>query len=236
MKIKYAIILLIVFSPLLMYAQDSIEYCLGEQIFDYKISDNEYFFKTFDGKPVENDKLIFNSNIYFKNFEPTPYRIEYEDSIYFILVSRRLKKFYNETTLFDQNRPFIRMIVLKPEHPFVFKCFYSSEKLNFSLKISDGTYVSHGTLIIDTVCDVKSLKSLALKNFSFDDFMQLKNDPVGIGNVIYPIDFIFEIFDGKRYNIVIVNQANIRKKQYRKLLAVYKKVDKYIKKQNYPLN
>jgi hypothetical protein len=229
MKIKYAIINLTAFFPLFIYAQDSIEYCLGEQIFDYKISDNEYYFKTFDGRPVENDTFIFNSDVYFKNFEPTLYQVEYEDSISFILVSRRLKKFYNETALFSLDRPFIRMIVLKPENPFVFKCFYSSEKLDFSLKISDGTYVRHGSLIIDTVFDIKSLKSLALKKFSFDDFMQLKNDPVGIGNVMYPIDFIFEIFDGKRYNIVLVNQANIRKKQYRELLSIYKKVEGYKK-------
>lgn len=68
---------------------DSIEYNLFEQIYDFEIFKNNYYFKTWNGEIIEKDTLLFDANRFFNNF-PNDYKPESFDSVQFAIISRTL--------------------------------------------------------------------------------------------------------------------------------------------------
>ena len=99
------------------YAQiDSIEYCIGEEIFKFSITNKKYQFREWeDNLMVEEDSLIFNPDVFFNNYVNNNYQSSYVDSLMFVISSRTLKKFFNEDVFYNKNDSMIRICYFKEE-------------------------------------------------------------------------------------------------------------------------
>jgi hypothetical protein len=109
-NMKQLLFLLILFSFKISFGQvDSIEYNIFEQIYDFQLENEEYYFKNFsNGIIIEKGQIIFNSKTYFDNFNYKLRKPEYQDSVQLAIISRTLQG-YNERRLYDSQEDFIRI-------------------------------------------------------------------------------------------------------------------------------
>jgi hypothetical protein len=227
---KNAILILplILFSVIKGNCQvDSIEYNIGESIFDFKIQDQQYFFRNWSDKSiVENDSIIFETNVYFNNYSDN--HLHYIDSAELAVTSRTLKIFYKELILFDKGYSFIRICWLKGKNPTIFNITQQGEELITTVKVGNGFANLHGKIIIDTPFQCSKKDSKYLKKIMKDD------DLYSIDNMNYCpksewhllSNFYFEVSDGKKYNVFVVNECNLESEPYKRLLQLYKKLEK----------
>ncbi len=209
---------------------DSIEYCWWRQIFDFKLSNNQYYFSEFKiNTPVESDSLIFNSSKYFMNF---PVILDYTDSVRFAIVSRTLK-FYKEPILYNYPKPFIRIIWLRYKTPILITLLLNNDSTNVIYKETNGSLDIHGSI---TKQKIKSFPAeIITKSFEKlekSDFFNLKH---GIrfcheDNELMGTPSLFiEAFDGKRYNIIILNECNLDYDKYKCINNIMKFIFKIMK-------
>ena len=149
MKIKLILFPLILISSYqFVYAQiDSIEYNYFEQIFDFELANNQYYFKMWDGEIIETDSLLFDADRYFAN-HTSDYISDYCDSVQFVIASRTLKKFYDEKILYNKQDDFIRLCFLRYEYPVILRFEeLQNENIRISFKLGDGSFNWHGNVI-----------------------------------------------------------------------------------------
>lgn len=234
--LKSCLVLLLFLAYLKSYSQkdnikpDSIEYCWWSQIYDFKISNNQYYFSDFNLKNIiETDSLIFNPVKYFDNFH---FKTDYVDSVRFAIVSRTLR-FYKESILYNYSNPFIRFVWLKYNTPILITLFIKNDSTFVIYKETNGSLDIHGR-----ITEQKSkffpldLINKSLKKIEKSDFFNLKH---GIGfchnkdSMIYFPNLFIEVFDGKRYNIIILDECNLDYDKFKFINKTRKYILKRIK-------
>lgn len=221
MKVK--LVLYFLFLNQFLNAQiDSIEYNLWEQIYDFEILKNEYYFKTWGGETIEKDTIIFDANRFFDNY-PSDYSPEYLDSVQFAIASRTLKSFYGENILHNKQNEFIRICWLKENYPVILK-FEKLKKanINFALKVGDGNYERHGNILQDTTFYLTERNSKKIhKIIDANTFKNLKNGVICSNNLQLPNVFYFEYKIGVDENIIVISECNLESPAYKEILKLY---------------
>ncbi len=224
MKYKSNLVFLIFFSlnQFLNAQIDSIEYNLWEQIYDFEIIKNEYYFKTWDGETIEKDTIIFDANQFFNNY-PSDYKPEYLDSVQFAIASRTLKSFYREKILHNKQNEFIRICWLKENHPVILKFEELKEaNIKLSLKVGDGNYERHGDILQDTTFYLTERNSKKVhKIIDASTFKNLRNGVICPNNLHLPNVFFFEYKIGEAENIFVISECNLESSVYKEVLKLY---------------
>ncbi len=207
---------------------DSIEYCLGIEIFDFDIKNQQYFFRMWDdGSMVETDSIIFQTETFFNNYTDKRYIHGSEDSVQLAIASRTLKTFYGEDILFNKSIPFIRICWLKGINPTIFKIIKTPEGLQANVKIGDGNYDRHGSVLLDSSFYLsKKIVKRIEAHLNDTSLFELDNGAFCTEHVYLAKVFYFEIHDGKKYNVFVVNECNLEKKPYKKIFELYRILEK----------
>ena len=202
------------------FEPDSIEYCLWQQIFDFKLHDDKYYFSDFkSGQIVESDSLIFNSTKYFDNFST---KTDYVDSVRLAIISRTMKH-YGEPILYKSLKPYVRIAWLKEKTPIFITLYSNNDSTTVVYKEGNGSYDFHGNIVklLKKSYDLRVFQN-SVKLINKSDFYNLKH---GIrfchkeDSLSYLPDLFAEAFDGEKYNIVILDECNFDFDKYKSLLS-----------------
>jgi len=209
---------------------DSIEYCWWQQIYNFNLADNKYYFREYgDNSIVETDSLVFEPTTYFSNFTT---KTDYVDSVRFAIVSRTLK-FYHEPILYNSPYQFIRIVWLKYKTPVLLTIISKNDSVQLTYKECDGSCDIHGKIL------KKQSKTISLELYktSLDlleksDFFSLKHGITYCHKDTIPLSqpyFFIESKSEKSYNIVNINECNLDYKDYQQFYKLFKYI---IKKEN----
>ena len=234
---KNWIIILLIFSSVRGFSQidtirpDSIEYCWWLQIFQFKLSNNKYYFSEFnDNSIVETDSLIFEPTTYFGNFITKP---DYVDSVRFAIVSRTLK-FYHEPILYNTTNPYIRIVWLKYKTPILLTLSFNNDSVQLIYKECNGSCDIHGEIINQKCAKFSSdIFTTSFEILNKSDFFNLKHGLTFCHKDTIPLNqpcFFMESKNGKSYNVVNVNECNLDFDRYKYLNGVLKYIFKKAKK------
>jgi hypothetical protein len=202
---------------------DDIEYNLWEQIYDFKIENNRYFFMAWDtGEIIEEDTLLFDVNIFFSNY-PAEYKPDYLDSVQFTIASRTLKKSYGEKILHDKKNEFIRICWLKENYQVILKLEeLKNENIKISLKIGNGNYERHGNVLYDSMSYLSKKESKKIqKLINMEFYRDLKNGVICQDELHLPNVFFFEFIDGEEKNIIVISECNLESSNYKDVFDLY---------------
>jgi hypothetical protein len=210
--LKYLIILILIFTFKLAKCQvDSIEYNIWEQIYDFKIEQNKYWFKDFiNGRIIESDSIIFQPSTYFSNFTNNQKSSDYSDSVQLAIVSRTLKG-YNEDVLYNKKQKFIRICWFKKKEPIVFRIGYLNDNVFIVFKKGNGSFETKGILIKDTTFILQSKQINKLNTLMFNaNLLKLRNSAICPDPIIHmPNLFFVEINIENRYNVFTMSDCNL---------------------------
>ncbi len=226
-----------VFLSLLCWSQlstaqlDSIEYNMWEQMDDFTIIKNEYFFSKWNGELIEHDSLLFNANRYFTNYSQD-YKPDYFDSIQFAIASRTLKTSYGEKVLYDQPIDFIRICWLKETYPVIITFEHiKDEYISLSFKVGNGNYETHGKTIFDTTILLSKRRSEKIRRvMDNENLTDLTNGVTCKDQLHLPNVFFFEFRNAIDENIIVLSECNIGKRDYASVYTLYKIAESSLKR------
>lgn len=222
---KTLFVLLIFLNVLIVYGQaDSIEYNEWEQVYDFKINEGKYTFRSLDKtRLIEEDSIIFNTSSFFSNFDNEIKKPNYEDSIVFIIVSRTLKS-YKEPILYDKDKDYIRIIYFNESITNIVRLQYWNDSMFLISKKGDGNYIRKGKLKSDNkkMVTIKERRNLENK-ISRINFLDLKNIITCPDTLIaLPRLFWVEVKKDKYYNVFTVTECNFKDLRYKHIYSLYK--------------
>ena len=234
-KIRFTKILVVI--PVLIFAIsgtlysqiDSINYNFYRQIYEFQIINNEYSFTMEDSRLAESDRTIFNTDKYFSNFQNTEYSPDYLDSVYYVLVSRVLKKSYNQIDNYNRALSFIRICWLRESDPIVL-CISDLQANHLKLRytLTNANYFYNGDIKIDTLISLNERHSNKIqKLIELPELVLYKNDLKFDSDYYFPYELFIEIYDEKDYNIFALNQFLVfQSKKYKNIRMLINYLEK----------
>ena len=240
MRLKVSVILILYYIFISgntysqVYVLDSIEYNYWVQLHDFKIENNQYFFESPEGRLIESDSIIFDTEVFFNNYQSN-FILNYIDSVQFVIVSRTLKNSYKEKNMSQQAGSFLRFCWFKGTYPTIIKLEdINSDSILMSVKIGNGVNEYHGELIVDTTFRVSKKLSKKLKRIinRGSSMTKLTNGPLCPSEMYVPNVF-FEIRKDQEYNIIVLSECYLYYPPYKGLMKLYGRFSKVLKKMEY---
>jgi len=207
---------------------DSLEYNIWEQIYDFKLEKNIYWFKSFvDNGIIETDSIIFQSDNFFSNFETNQRQAEYGDSVQLAIISRTLKSYY-EPILYNKNSDFIRVCWFRDSIPIIIRLHENQDSSWIIYKTSDYFYEFKGNLKENVIIKPNKKEYRKLNDIVLNaNLLYLKN---GIDcpdkELAMRNTFFIEVKIKGNYNIIVLTDCNLKTRTYKKVFKVYKYLDK----------
>lgn len=222
LKSAFFFIIFISWGQLLQAQIDSIEYNLFEQIYDFEIFKNNYYFKTWDGKIIEKDTLLFDANRFFNNF-PNDYKPGSFDSVQFAIIARTLKTSYKEEVLYNKQNDFIRICWLKGNYPVIIKFEeLKKENIKLSVKIGDGNYERHGKIIQESTINLNKRNSKKIHQvIDAKTYKSLRNGVICPEQSIFLNVFYFEYRNGEDESIIVIGECNLKASVYKNVFKLF---------------